>query len=88
MLILVGIWLDTIDNCILSYHQEYKIAEETLKSCSHNADYVLMHTVPQLGIQYLGFVLDMHDTELTGYFEWLYSDLKFDKWFAGHFHMN
>ena len=30
----------------------------------------------------------MHDAELTGYFEWLYGELKFKKWFAGHFHVN
>jgi len=69
-------------------NNEYKIAEETLKSCGYQADYVLTHTVPQSVIHYLGFVPDMHDAELTGYFEWLYGELKFKKWFAGHFHVN
>ena len=69
-------------------NNEYKIAEETLKSCNYEIDYVLTHTVPQSVIHYLGFVPDMHDAELTGYFEWLYGELKFKKWFAGHFHVN
>lgn len=67
---------------------EYKIAEETLKSCDYKVDYVLTHTVPQSVIRYLGCVPDMNDAELTGYFEWLYGELKFQKWFAGHFHVN
>ena len=69
-------------------NNEYKIAEETLKSCNYEIDYVLTHTVPQSVMHYLGFVPDMHDAELTGYFEWLYGELKFKKWFAGHFHVN
>ncbi len=69
-------------------NNEYKIAEETLQSCNYEIDYVLTHTVPQSVIHYLGFVPDMHDAELTGYFEWLYGELKFKKWFAGHFHVN
>ena len=56
---------------------EYKIAEETLKSCDYKVDYVLTHTVPQSVIRYLGCVPDMNDAELTGYFEWLYGELKF-----------
>lgn len=67
---------------------EYKIAEETLKSCDYKVDYVLTHTVPQSVIRYLGCVPDMNDAELTGYFEWLYGELKFQKWFTGHFHVN
>lgn len=75
-------------NCIFSYHQEYKIAEETLKSYDFQLDYVITHTVPQSAIHYLVFVPDMHDAELTGYFEWLYGELMFENWFAGHFHVN
>lgn len=72
----------------LPNNMDYKIAEETLKSCSYKVDYVLTHTVPQSVIHYLGFVPDMNDAELTGYFEWLYGKLEFKKWFAGHFHVN
>lgn len=72
----------------LPNNTEYKIAEQTLKSCDYKVDYVLTHTVPQSVIHYLGCVPDMNDAELTGYFEWLYSELNFKKWFAGHFHVN
>lgn len=72
----------------LPNNEEYKIAESTLTSCGYKVDYVLTHTVPQSVIHYLGLVPDQHDAELTGYFEWLYSELTFEKWFAGHFHVN
>lgn len=72
----------------LPNNEEYKTAGEMLKSCDYKVDYVLTHTVPQSVIHYLGLVPDMHDAELTGYFEWLYGELKFDKWYAGHFHVN
>lgn len=72
----------------LPSNEEYKIAEETLKACDYKVDYVLTHTVPQSVIHYLGVVPNQHDSELTGHFEWLYGKLKFDKWFAGHFHVN
>lgn len=72
----------------LPNNMEYEISEETLKSCSYKVDYVLTHTVPQSVIHYLGCVPDMNDAELTGYFEWLYGELAFKKWFAGHFHVN
>ncbi len=72
----------------LPTNEEYKIASETLKACDYKVDYVLSHTVPQSIIHYLGKVPDMHDAELTGYFEWLYGELNFKRWFAGHFHVN
>lgn len=72
----------------LPTNEEYKTADETLKSCNYKADYVLSHTIPQSAIHYLGMAHDMHDAELTGYFEWLYDKLDFRKWFAGHFHVN
>lgn len=68
--------------------EDYKIAGETLKAHDYEADYVLTHNAPQSAIHYLGLVPDLHDAELTGYFEWLYGKLKFKKWFAGHYHVN
>lgn len=72
----------------LPTNEEYKIADETLKQHGYEVDYVLTHNVPQSVIHYLGLKPDLHDAELTGYFEWLYGELKFKKWFAGHYHVN
>lgn len=68
--------------------EDYKTANETLKACGYKVDYVITHTIPQSAIHYMGHVPDQHDAELTGYFEWLYGELNFRKWFAGHFHKN
>lgn len=76
-------WKEELPN-----NDEYKTAEKTLEKCNYKVDYVLTHTVMQSVIYYLGFTPDMHDAELTGYFEWLYRKLNFKMWFAGHFHVN
>ena len=68
--------------------EEYKTAWETLDNCGYEVDYVLTHTVPQSAVDELNCSVDTHDAELTGYFEWLYGELKFKKWYAGHFHVN
>ena len=68
--------------------EDYDHARETLERIGYKVDYVLTHTIPDSFIHRLGIVPDMHDAELTGYLEWLYRELDFKKWFAGHFHVN
>lgn len=73
----------------LPVDEEYKTAGENLEKCNYSVDYVITHTIPQSAIHRLGRVPAVNDNELTGYFEWLYSEkLKFKKWFAGHWHKN
>lgn len=73
----------------LPNNEEYRTAGESLKKYGYSVDYVLTHTIPESAIHRLGLVPDKHDKELTGYFEWLYSEnLEFKKWFAGHWHRN
>ena len=67
---------------------EYDHARETLESLDYKVDYVLTHTIPESFIHRLGLVPDRHDAQLTGYLEWLYRELDFKQWFAGHFHEN
>ena len=70
----------------LPTNEDYVHARETLESLKYETDYVITHTIPQSMIHRLGLYPDRHDGELTGYFEWLYHELKFKRWFAGHFH--
>ncbi len=73
----------------LPSNDDYNEAEKTLKKCNYKVDYVITHTIPAPFINhYLHKIPDMHDSELTGYFDWLYNTLDFKKWFAGHFHEN
>lgn len=68
--------------------EDYDHAKETLERISYKVDFVLTHTIPDSAIHRLGLVPDRHDAELTGYFEWLFRELDFKRWFAGHFHVN
>ena len=69
-------------------NEDYDNAKSTLERLDYKVDYVLTHTVPESFIHRLGLVPDRHDAELTGYFEWLYRELDFKKWYAGHFHVD
>ena len=68
--------------------EDYDEARKNLEKAGYKVDYVLTHTVPDSIIHRLGKIPDMHDKELTGYLEWLYRELDFKMWFAGHWHMN
>ncbi|WP_295152610.1 metallophosphoesterase [uncultured Ruminococcus sp.] len=68
--------------------EEYDEAAANLEKAEYKVDYVLTHTIPESMIYRIGKTPDIHDAELTGYFEWLYRKLDFGKWFAGHWHIN
>ena len=72
----------------LPNNEEYAHARQTLEGLDYKVDYVITHTIPDSFIHRIGAIPDAHDAELTGYFEWLYRELDFMKWFAGHFHEN
>ena len=67
---------------------DYDEASKNLEKAGYKVDYVLTHTIPESMIYRLNKTPDIHDAELTGYFEWLYNKLEFEKWFAGHWHVN
>ena len=52
------------------------------------ADVILTHTAPEEIIRLLGYVPDGHDTELTGFLEWILREVKFKRWFFGHWHVD
>lgn len=73
----------------LPTNEEYKTAANNLEAAGYRVDYVLTHQIPNRIIYALNFAPDPHDCELTGFFDWLYSEsLTFDKWFAGHWHID
>lgn len=67
---------------------EYRTAASNLEKVNYSVDYVLTHQSPERMIRALGHAPDAHDRELTGYLDWLYDNLDFKKWFAGHWHVN
>lgn len=73
----------------LPTNEEYRTAVFNLENVGYQVDYVLTHQIPQHIIGALQCNPDPHDSELTGFLDWLYLDkLSFRQWFAGHWHIN
>ena len=65
---------------------EYREAIKTLAEYGNRVDIVVTHTAPREIIRRLGKYPDPHDMELTGFLEWIMYEVKFDRWFFGHWH--
>lgn len=74
-------WREEIPN-----NSEYKEATENIKKHNYEVDYIITHTAPREIIMRMGKFPDPHDMELTGYLEWIMYNVKFKKWFFGHWH--
>lgn len=69
--------------------QEYRRAILSLAEHNHKVDFILTHTAPKSIIhRVIGEAPDMHDAELTGFLDWIYHDVRFSRWFFGHFHVD
>ncbi len=70
-------------------NEEYKEATKNLEAVGYKVDVVVTHTAPQSIIYRMGKAPDVHDTQLTGYLDWLLRDkLDFKQWYFGHFHID
>ena len=65
---------------------EYKEGISSLKEHNCKVDYIVTHTAPRHVIRMMGKFPDMHDMELTGFLEWVMCEVKFKRWFFGHWH--
>lgn len=72
----------------LPSNQEYREATQNLKECGNEIDIIVSHTAPREIIRRMGKFPDTHDGELTGFLEWIMYEVKFKKWFFGHWHMD
>lgn len=68
-------------------NNDYRTASATLEAHGYKFDYILTHTVPDAVLYPLGFGPG-HDSELTGFLQWVYTNTEFVKWYAGHFHVD
>lgn len=68
--------------------EEYRTAVANLERADYKVDYVLTHTIPNRAVYALGSSPNNQDLELTGWLDWLYTQLQFKQWFAGHWHIN
>ena len=51
-------------------------------------DIIVSHTAPREIIRRMGKYPDKHDLELTGFLEWVMYEVKFQKWYFGHWHFD
>lgn len=68
--------------------QDYKEATKNLNAVGMQVDYIVTHTAPREIIRMMGKFPDGHDMELTGFLEWVMYEVKFKKWFYGHWHID
>lgn len=66
--------------------EEYDEAIKNLELHNHKVDYIVTHTAPREIIRRMGYYLDAHDAELTGFLEWVMYEVKYEEWFFGHWH--
>lgn len=72
----------------LPNNEEYRTASAALEKHSYKFDHIITHTLPDAALYPLGFSPNLHDAELTGYLEWVWTHTEFKKWYAGHFHID
>ncbi len=66
--------------------EEYRNAINNLKKHHNEVDLIITHTMPQKMIWRYGKYPEPHDMQLTGFFDWIYEDVKFNHWYCGHWH--
>ena len=67
---------------------EYREATSSLKENGNCVDYIITHTAPTQIIRQMGYRPDAHDAEFCGFLEWVMYEVKFEKWFFGHWHID
>lgn len=72
----------------LPSNKEYHHAAETIKKNNRHFNYIITHTCPQRLMMLMGKYVDVHDAELTGFLDWLFTEVPFTKWYFGHWHID
>ena len=72
----------------LPTNDEYREAAQNLEEVGKRVDCIITHTAPREVIRRMGHYPDMHDAELTGFLEWIMYEVKFERWFFGHWHLD
>lgn len=69
---------------------EYKEAVRNLKAHDFKVDYIITHTAPRELILHMGYTPDPHDSELTGFLEYVMYQCRdsLTQWLYGHWHID
>ena len=65
---------------------EYAEATKNLREAGNKVDYIITHTAPRSIISRMGEHSDPRDSELTGFLDWVVDEIRFKRWFFGHWH--
>ena len=66
--------------------EEYREAANNLDTAGFAVDYILTHTAPRRVIGWLGHRSDVHGQELEGFLDWVMAEVRYERWFFGHWH--
>ena len=61
-------------------------ANKNLQKAGMSVDYIITHTLPQVGYELLGIKPDIHEEILSNYLQYVAENVKYTRWYAGHFH--
>ena len=67
--------------------KEYRRASETIKKFCR-FDYIITHTCPERIMYLMKKYPDYHDLELTGFLDWIFTEVDFKAWYFGHWHLD
>lgn len=60
----------------------------TLNSNDNKVDYIITHTMPGTFLGYIAKRPYPEETRLLRFFDNIYRDVKFKRWFIGHYHID
>ena len=74
--------------------EEYQRATHNLEAAGYEVNYILTHTAPDSTVEYLTRMnlgikkRAFEELPLNSYLQWVVENVKYEKWYFGHFHID
>lgn len=68
--------------------KEYDDAHINLIANDNKVDYIITHTIPKSFLGYIGKTSYPEENHFLGFLDNVYRNVSFDRWFAGHYHID
>lgn len=69
-------------------HFEIQFARNTLSKSNYSIDYIITHSAPNDILNQINISPFFSDTEFTDFLSFIYHNVKYKKWFCGHYHID
>ena len=66
--------------------EELEVGRQTLAQVGNRVDFIVTHTAPHVIVKMIRYTPDPHERPLNVYFNNVWRDTQFERWFFGHFH--